>query len=83
MRHAGAAVLDAIEPMLIELRRLEGIRERSRGVFYRKSSAFLHFHEDPAGIFVDLRTDCEWLRLPVNKSSERRYLVRLVRELSN
>ena len=81
MRHAGAVALDAIEPMLIELRRLEGIRERSRGVFYRKNSAFLHFHEDPAGIFVDLRTDSEWLRLPVNKSSERRQLVRLVREL--
>ena len=26
-----------------------GLAERSRGVFYRRSRAFLHFHEDPAG----------------------------------
>jgi hypothetical protein len=81
LKHAGEAALDTIEPLLIELRRLEGVRERSRGVFYKKNSAFIHFHEDPAGIFVDVRTDREWLRLPVNKSSERRQFVRLVREV--
>ena len=24
-------------------------------MFYRKSQAFLHFHEDPKGLFADLR----------------------------
>jgi hypothetical protein len=81
MKHAGEAALDAIEPMLIELRQLEGMRERKRGLFYRKSSAFIHFHEDPAGIFVDLRRDGGWLRLPVNTPSERRQLVRLATEI--
>jgi hypothetical protein len=81
MKHAGEAALAAIEPILMELRRLEGIRERKPGVFYMKSSAFIHFHEDPAGIFADVRRDPEWLRLPVNTSSERRQLVRLVREI--
>lgn len=81
MKHAGGAALEIIEPMLIELRQLEGIRERKPGVFYKKSSAFIHFHEDPAGIFVDMRRDSEWLRLPVNTSSERRQLVRLVGEI--
>jgi hypothetical protein len=43
MKHAGGAALETIEPMLIELRQLEGIRERKPGVFYKKSSAFIHF----------------------------------------
>ncbi len=81
MKHAGEAALETIEPMLVELRQLEGIRERKPGVFYRKSSAFVHFHEDPDGIFVDVRRDREWLRLPVNTSSQRRQLVRLVKEI--
>lgn len=81
MKHAGKAALDTIEPMLMELRQLEGIRERKRGIFYRTSSAFIHFHEDPTGIFADLRRDGEWLRLPVNRPFERRQLVRLAREI--
>ena len=81
MKHASDVSLDTIEPMPSELRRVEGIRERKRGLFYRRSSAFVHFHEDPAGIFADVRRDGKWLRLPVNTSSERRRLVRLVQEI--
>lgn len=81
MKHAGEAALASIEPLLIELRCLEGIRERKLGVFYMKSAAFIHFHEDPAGIFADLRRDREWRRLPVNTSAERRQFVNLAREI--
>jgi hypothetical protein len=81
MKHASDVALDTIEPMLNELRRVEGIRERKRGLFHRRSSAFIHFHEDPAGIFADVRRDGKWLRLPVNTSSECRRLVRLVGEI--
>lgn len=55
MKHATAAALDRLEPVLEELRRLDGLKEKSRGVFYRASKAFLHFHEDPAGLFADVR----------------------------
>jgi hypothetical protein len=72
MKHAGDATLNAIEPVLIELRRLQGLREPRRGVFYRKSSAFIHFHEDPAGIFADVRGLSDWSRLPVNTAAEQR-----------
>ncbi|MFZ0272954.1 MAG: hypothetical protein WB524_00235 [Acidobacteriaceae bacterium] len=81
MKHAGEAALGAIESILIALRRMEGIRERKLGVFYRKSSAFIHFHEDPVGIFVDLREDEAWIRLPVNTSLERRQFLRLVNQI--
>lgn len=55
MKHAGAAALDRLEPLLIQIRALGRLKERSRGVFYLKSRAFLHFHEDAAGLFADLR----------------------------
>ncbi len=81
MKHAGETALNALEPMLAQLRGLEGIRERKRGIFYRKASAFIHFHEDPAGTFADLRNDREWLRLRVNTASEQRRLVQLAAEI--
>ena len=54
MRHARDQDLDRVEGLLIELRTLPGLTEKKRGVFYRKSRAFLHFHEDPKGMFADL-----------------------------
>lgn len=55
MKHATSAALDQLEPLLADLRALPGLVERSRGVFYRKGRAFLHFHEDPKGLFADVR----------------------------
>lgn len=55
MKHAGPATLGAIEPLLERLRGLGGLREKTRGVFYLKSRAFLHFHEDPSGLYADIR----------------------------
>jgi hypothetical protein len=55
MKHASPATLDVLEPLLAEIRTLSGLKERSRGVFYLKSRAFLHFHEDPKGLFADVR----------------------------
>ena len=56
MKHAGPKALDAIGPLLERLRVLEGLREKTRGIFYLKSRAFLHFHEDPTGLYADIRT---------------------------
>ena len=65
MRHARPDTLQQLEPVLQRLRALEGMRERSLGVFYVRSRAFLHFHEDPAGTFADIRSGSDWVRLPV------------------
>jgi hypothetical protein len=80
MKHAGDEALSKIEPLLRSLRRLEGVRERKKGVFYRKSKAFLHFHEDPAGIFADVRSGRDWVRFPVNTAAECREILRSVQE---
>ena len=82
MKHAGLAALDQIEPLLERLRAFEGLKERSRGVFYLKSKAFLHFHEDPAGLFADLRArdGKDFDRFKVESPDERVGLVEQVRE---
>lgn len=79
VRHAREEALDQLEPLLVELRSIAGLRERSRGVFYRGSKAFLHFHEDPAGLFADVKLGERFERLPVNTAEERRSLVRAAR----
>ena len=72
MKHAGQAALDQLEPTLAALRALPGLTEKGRGVFYRKSRAFLHFHEDPKGLFADLRDTAgrDFERFDVTQSSE-------------
>jgi len=79
VRHARADALDELEPLLAQLRTVEGLREKSRGVFYRGSVAWLHFHEDPAGLFADVKVDGTFQRLPVNTAAERKRLVQVAR----
>jgi len=73
MKHAGQAALDRLEPLTAQLRTLPGLVEKSRGVFYRKSKAFLHFHEDPKGLFADVRTldGADFERLDVTEEASR------------
>lgn len=81
MKHATAASLAALEPMLAELRKLRGLQERSRGVFYRKGRAFLHFHEDPEGLFADVRAaeGDDFGRIDVTSEAGRRDLMEAVK----
>ena len=76
MKHATPECLDALEPLLEDIRRHTTLKERSRGVFYLRSRAMLHFHEDPAGVFADLHKEGGWHRFPVNSRIERRELLR-------
>ncbi len=79
MKHAGDKALDALEPILLRLREFEGLRERKRGVFYRKSAGFVHFHEDPARMFADLKCGKDFVRFPVNTRGEIEAFVREVK----
>ena len=80
VRHARDDALDELEPLLRELRRLDGLTEKKRGTFYRRSRAFLHFHEDPAGLFADVRLGDEFERVRVNTAAERKELLRRIRK---
>ncbi len=55
MKHATQSTLAELQPLLRRIRAYVELVEKSPGVFYRKSKPFLHFHDDPSGIFADLR----------------------------
>jgi len=75
MRHAGAAALHGLSELLQQIRVKDGIKEKKPGIFYRQSKSFLHFHEDPAGRFADLRMDADFDRYPVNTKKEWKVLL--------
>jgi hypothetical protein len=81
MRHAGSDALDRLAPLIEGLRSTAGLVEKKRGVFYRNSKAFLHFHEDPSGLYADVRVHEEFERLRVETAKERSALLALVRRL--
>jgi hypothetical protein len=75
MRHATSEKLDELEPLLERLRTVPGLVEKSRGVFYRRSKAFLHFHEDPSGLHADVRFGDEFERVRAETEVERTALI--------
>ena len=81
MKHASDATLRQLESLLANLRVLPGLKEKSAGAFYRGGSAFLHFHEDPAGLFADLKVDGDWTRRAINSDTARAKLLRDARRL--
>ena len=80
MKHAGQAALDALEDLLVQLRALGELREKSRGVFYVRSKPFLHFHEDPTGFYADVRAGADFERFEVNSPAQQHVLMQSVRE---
>jgi hypothetical protein len=80
VRHATDEDLDRLEPLLAELRKLPQLRERKRGYFARGAHAFLHFHEDAGGLYVDVKLDSKFQRLTVTSHAEQAGFLALVRE---
>jgi hypothetical protein len=81
MKHAGREALDRLAPLIEELRSTAGLVEKKSGIFYRKSKAFLHFHEDPSGLYADIRVSDEFERRRVETAKERAAFLSLVRRL--
>ena len=80
MKHAGPATLARLDGFLDSLRKVPGLVERRPGTFYRKSKAFLHFHEDPTGVFADVRLDGDdFERCAVTSSQEQLALLDRIR----
>jgi hypothetical protein len=82
MKHATESTLEGLNDLLERLRSIDGMVEKRPGVFYRRSKAFLHFHEDPAGIFVDvrLRASEPFTRQEVTTRRQQSALVALVKD---
>ena len=78
MKHVGAVTLAQLAPLLERVRGLGRLTERKPGTFYLRSSAFLHFHEDPRGLFADVKLDgTSFTRLPVSSPAEQDALLDL------
>jgi len=77
MKHASESTLQELTALLERLRSFDGLTERRPGVFYRKTKAFMHFHEDPTGLFVDVRlkVDEPFTRLPVSTTTQQSALL--------
>ena len=76
MKHAGPATLTLLADLLGEVRKLPQLREKSPGSFYFKSKGYLHFHEDPAGIFADVKLDLEeFTRMRATTANEQKALL--------
>ena len=77
MKHTGPEALDSLAELLAAVR-ARGLKEPRRGIFYRKGKAWLHFHEDKAGVFADIRRGAEWERFRVSDAAEQANLLRLI-----
>lgn len=78
MKHAGEESLNLLENLLQKIRKHQMLKEKKRGTFYRKSSAFLHFHEDPSGLFADVRVGESWERFPVTTKEQQATLLGII-----
>jgi hypothetical protein len=77
MRHAGPDALLALADLMSAIR-ARGLKEKRPGIFYRKGKAWLHFHEDVAGLFADVRVTVEWERFRVSDPQEQANLLAFV-----
>ena len=72
--------MDELASLLVSLRALPGLVERRPGIFYCKGRAYLHFHEDPAGLFADLRlTGTHFERFALATVAQRAAFLRAVK----
>lgn len=79
VKHAGAETIQRLSGLLTELRQRPLLKEKTPGAFYVKSKAFLHFHEDPTGIFADVKLDLQnYSRLRVNTEAEQAALLKKI-----
>ena len=56
VKHATEATLKEFSSLLARLDRIEGLKRKKLGVYYFRSKAFLHFHEEGRELYADLRT---------------------------
>lgn len=55
MAHASPEALQPLLPLLRQLREIKGLKEKQPGIFYLRSNAFLHFHDEQGTLYADLK----------------------------
>jgi len=77
MAHIDEAALARLLPLLRQLREIKTLREIKPGIFYLKSSAFIHFHDEAGVLVADLKraSGSGFDRYPVDAATGQRKLV--------
>ena len=77
MAHADATALQAIQPVLRQLREIKGVREMKPGIFYIRGDAFAHFHQDGGVLHADLKKPggSGFDRYPIDTAPQQRKFV--------
>ncbi len=78
MKHASQAALDRLEPLLADIRKRAGLKEKSRGAFYVRSRGFLHFHEHGDALFADVKLKDDFERFPATTRKDWKTLLKNV-----
>ncbi|MBL8514492.1 MAG: hypothetical protein JNJ55_10920 [Betaproteobacteria bacterium] len=83
MARADFSLVPALEAWLSHVRAMEGVREKTMGVFYWGRIPLLHFHVKPDEAVADLKVLSPalrgWERFDVSSSSGRTVLLRALR----
>ena len=81
MKHASEKTINSLSPLLEEIRSLPGLKEKKPGIFYRKSRAFLHFHEDGDKVYADVRlNEPDFERFPATTTEEQAILLKALQK---
>ncbi len=67
---------------LDEIRGLPLLKEKSLGLFYFKSTPFLHFHDADGERWADVKKDDKWVNVPISflaSKKERQSFVKAVK----
>ncbi len=79
MKHASEKTIASLNPLLEQIRSLCGLKEKKTGIFYRKSRAFLHFHEDGDKIYADVRLqEPDFQRFPITTREEQARFLKIL-----
>ena len=77
MAHASPEALKPLLPLLRQLREIKGLTEKQPGIFYLRSNAFLHFHDDQGTLYADRKKagGMGFERYPLDTPPQQRKLV--------
>ena len=83
MAHAKATDLEDIKTLLIDLRTIEFLKEKSLGCYYFKSKSVLHFHIKNERRYAHIFDGTVWLELDIPKSSSEKKLKIIYKTILN
>ncbi len=79
MKHASKNTIQRLAPFLEQVRRLPSLKEKKPGVYYLRSKAFMHFHEEGVEIYADVRlTQPGFDRFHCSTKQQQQELLRLI-----